>query len=175
MTKHKKTATDDFCGMVTAPWIYISDPSPDGIHARELAALIPDVLHISLSRTADSPKDLITSNTLHTKAVALVSDQKDDSNNCLKIKSANTLKEGAIRRGCNFVTVNIMNDLGRISAIDKFGTNHLNIAAGKNTSEEIYKWLCKHEKQGNIPPLVILTNRDSHCPDRSRNSASYSR
>jgi len=145
MIKHKKTVASVTRGMAAAAWIYVSDPSLDGVYVRELVAMIPNVLHVSLSGTGEVSKSSLTSNKPLLTSITLLSDHKGDTQHDLKIEKAVAIKATAIKYGHNFVSIDIRNDLANSSSVDKFGTNHLEIVAGSNVAEKIYKWLCKHD------------------------------
>jgi len=140
MPKSNKTKLSNL-GMPKAPCIYVCDPTSGTKHAKELAALIPEVLHFILNRAEvlvcpRIPKEL--------KSLVLITDPKSDHDNHQKIKTSKELQQKAIGLGANFVSINIMNDMSKISTADKFGPNHLDIADAPGIATKIYKWLCKY-------------------------------
>lgn len=126
-----------------APWIYINDPTPDSVHANELAALIPDVIRLTVAEAAFAGKPKLPK--AH-KSVVLIIDSKSDYESSQKQKSSKQLNESAIKLGTNFASIDIKRDMSKVSEIDAFGTNHLNVAGVPGIATGIYKWLCQCRK-----------------------------
>lgn len=151
--------------MPNAPWIYISDPTPGTTYSKELAALIPDVLQLNLDRTV--PAACALKIPKKCTSLVLITDPRSDNDNLQKTKNSSQLKERAINVGSNFASVNIMNDVSKVSAADNFGTNHLNISAAPGIAAKISKWLCEYT-------LYLKTSRNaeqrpSYCSHGARN------
>jgi len=126
-----------------APWIYINDPTPDSVHASELAALIPDVIRLTVAEAAFAGKPKLPK--AH-KSVVLIIDSKSDYESSQKQESLKQFSESAIKLGTNFASIDIKRDMSKVSEIDAFGTNHLNVADVPGIATRIYKWLCQCRK-----------------------------
>lgn len=165
MPRTNKNKSKSHLGMPNAPWIYISDPTPGTTYSKELAALIPDVLQLNLDRTV--PAACALKIPKKCTSLVLITDPRSDNDNLQKTKNSSQLKERAINVGSNFASVNIMNDVSKVSAADNFGTNHLNISAAPGIAAKISKWLCEYT-------LYLETSRNaeqrpSYCSHGARN------
>lgn len=139
MSKTSKNKPINQLRMPKAPWIYINDPTPGSVHANELAALVPDAPHLVFVEAAFAGKPKIPK---EHKSMVLITDSKGDHENNQKIKNSKQVNESAIKFGTNFASINIMNDMSKVSETDVFGTNHLNVADVPDIAINIYKWLC---------------------------------
>lgn len=156
--KSKKTSAGSTTPTPIAPWIYINDPK-DGIpHVGLLHTMLPVSTIIYRNQSSNnkpSLADLLLTNLTSTTEIPLIAEQysesKDDTSK--KLSTATALRDAAIKRGCNFVSVNIWdgNTSGpEVDDLVRYGTNHLEIKAEgedeesrRKVAEKIYRWLCK--------------------------------
>lgn len=157
--KSKKTAASSITPTPIAPWIYINDPK-DGIpHIGLLHTMLP-ISTIIYRNSSNSKKpslaDLLLTNLTSTNEIPLIAEQYSESSDdtSKKLATATALRDASIKRGCNFVSVNIRDDQtvgAGINNLVKYGANHLEVKARgddeesqRAVAEEIYRWLCKY-------------------------------
>lgn len=151
--------------MPSAPLLYVSDPTPTQKYVKELASLIPEALCLRWAN--HNSKVSIPSDMNFLDTVAIIGDINSDSNSREKIRNAGILRGFGVKT--HFLTINIMNDLSKLSKNDDFGVDHLDIVASVETASNIYKWLFSvltiHESLYLIPKEQMLKVDNKLFPD----------
>jgi hypothetical protein len=147
------------------PWIYVSDPTGDNVHANNLHDII-DASQFHYGGLADSffaaASDVSSMDTLlhhldksknarHvSKKAFLIVDKLNrlDSENGGKIDVAKKIREHAAKSGRTFASVNLYLEEGtKEHEMKEWGPNHLELCVSdltdKQVAEQVYKWLCQ--------------------------------
>lgn len=139
-----------------APFIYVNDPTPNGIFVTQLTKLIPKTIRVTLSPHPDH--SICYLNTMrssdHRDTVFIFADYKSHDQEESQKKAANLVRTAAIRVGSNFASINIHCDSDGSIKTRHWGGNHLDIPIttyaefvnsieAHSQAQIIYKWLCK--------------------------------
>ncbi|KIX05426.1 uncharacterized protein Z518_06298 [Rhinocladiella mackenziei CBS 650.93] len=183
MGKKSKQSTNP--GLPRAPVLYLNDPTTGVPHARYLRDMIPLCVLVfhpgeDLPVTTDSSLTAAEILTADLRAghfgdsVAIISDNVTDSMANDKIRTATHIRQGAIKHGSNFASVNLYLESGTPPADkDKWGTNHLELCVSnltvKEVAEKVYRWLFTvltvQETLHLIPESEMLAIDDKAFPD----------
>ncbi|KEF50850.1 uncharacterized protein A1O9_13098, partial [Exophiala aquamarina CBS 119918] len=183
--KSKTAAVSSTPPTPTAPWIYIND-FEDGIpHIGHLHTMLPDSVIVH-NRTEPGiivgPPELLLTHLSSKTEMPLIADNISTSSEgdlTKKLPTVKTLRDSAIKSGCNFVSVNIYEDDGtgtKREDLWEWSPNHLEIKGGaddeesqKAVAEKIYRWLFKaltpHETIHLIPESEMMVRDTESFPD----------
>ncbi|KIW62586.1 hypothetical protein PV04_10747 [Phialophora macrospora] len=194
-SKSGKRASDNmFTGCLPEqPWIYVSDPTGNNVHANNLSDLIDgsqfhygglaDDFFAAAGASDVSSMDILlhhldkSKDARHvSKKAFLIVDKLNrlDSENGDKINAAEKIREHAAKSGRTFASVNLYMEEGtKEREMQKWGPNHLELCVtdltDKEVAERVYKWLFTA-----IPPtehVFLLTQEKLRvsdtkpCPD----------
>ena len=145
--RSKKSAAKPALVHPIAPWIYVNDPKLGLPYADTLKTMLPAVETYEIGdKTADEAISRILAAELMDKVVLIHGSHEDSSDN---ITRSNLFKAAAIKRGCNYASVNLYVDEADAivsNDLSKWGSNHLELQAGQDvraTAKKIFQWLCE--------------------------------